>query len=135
MNDIPSNDQALPKIEIEEFRARYPQLFSDPRVDEIYCDPGWRDLLLSLCDTLQSHLTRHPDVMPVTVAQIKSKFGELHFFYDGGDAYCRGAVDLAAELSLKTCEMCGAPGGLVGGKWVATLCSAHNRNTELHRSI
>ncbi|XVJ50100.1 hypothetical protein ACDZ94_26810 (plasmid) [Pseudomonas sp. UBT] len=133
MNDIPSNGQALPEIEIEEFRARYPQLFSDPIVDEIYCDPGWRDLLLSLCHTLQSHLTRHPDVMPVTVAQIKSKFGELHFFYDGGDAYCRGAVDLAVGLSLKTCEMCGALGGLVGGKWVTTLCSAHNRNIELHR--
>lgn len=129
MNDIPSNGQALPEIEIEEFRARYPQLFSDPRVDEIYCDPGWRDLLLSLCDTLQSHLTRHPDVMPVTVAQIKSKFGELHFFYDGGDAYCRGAVDLAAELSLKTCERCGAPGSLVGGQWVSTLCSTHDRSS------
>lgn len=125
MNDIFSNGQALPEIEIEEFRARYPQLFSDPRVDEIYCDPGWRDLLLSLCDTLQSHLTRHPDVMPVTVAQIKSKFGELHFFYDGGDAYCRGAVDLVAGLSLKTCERCGAPGSLVGGQWVSTLCLTH----------
>jgi len=38
----------------------------------------------------------------VTVAQIKSKFAELHFFYDGRDAYCRGAVDLAIEKSLKT---------------------------------
>lgn len=127
------NDQALPEIKIEEFRARYPHLFSDPGVEDIYCDPGWRDLLLALCDTLQSHLNRHPDVATVTIAQIKSKFGELHFFYDGGDAYCRGAVDLAAELSLKICEVCGAPGGLVRGGWVSTLCSAHNRNTELRR--
>jgi hypothetical protein len=126
MSDIPSNDKALPEIEIEEFRARYPQLFSDPRVDEIYCDPGWRDLLLSLCDTLQSHLSRHPDVVPVTVGQIKSKFGELHFFYDGGDSYCRGAVDLAERLSLKTCERCGAPGSLVGRQRVSTLCSTHD---------
>lgn len=51
--------------------------------------------------------------MPVTVARIKSKFGELHFFYDGGDAYCRGAVDLAAGLSLKTCERCVVPGRLI----------------------
>lgn len=69
MSDIPPNEKALPEIKIEEFRARYPQLFSDPRVDEIYCDPGWGGLLLVLCDTLQSHLTRHPDVTPVTVAQ------------------------------------------------------------------
>ncbi|WP_460114574.1 hypothetical protein [Pseudomonas sp. H3_G03] len=126
MNDIPTNGHALPEIKIEEFRVRYPQLFSDPRVDEIYCDPGWGGLLLVLCDTLQSHLTRHPDVPPVTVAQIKSKFGELHFFYDGGDAYCRGAVDLAAGLSLKTYERCGAPGKLIEGQWVSTLCSTHD---------
>ena len=126
MNDIPTNGQALPEIEIEEFRARYPQLFSDPRVDEIYCNLGWRGLLFTLCDTLQAHLTRHPGVAPVTIGQIKSKFGELHFFSDGGDSYCRGAVDLAERLSLKTCERCGAPGSLVGGQWVNTLCSTHD---------
>ncbi|MFJ2286171.1 hypothetical protein ACIOUF_07375 [Pseudomonas iridis] len=63
--------------------------------------------------------------MTVTVAQIKSKFGELHFFYGDGDVYCRGAVDLAAALSLKTCEMCGAPGSFFRGQWLSTLCSAH----------
>ncbi|VVO62164.1 hypothetical protein [Pseudomonas fluorescens] len=57
MNDIPANGQALPEIEIDEFRARYPQLFSDPRVDEIYYDSGWRGLLFALRDTLQEHPT------------------------------------------------------------------------------
>lgn len=52
MSDIPPNEKALPEIKIEEFRARYPQLFSDPRVDEIYCDPGWGGLLLVFCVTL-----------------------------------------------------------------------------------
>lgn len=117
---------ALPKIDIAEFRQRYPKLFSDPGVDEIYCDPGWKNILLVLCDTLRDHLARHPEVTPVTVAQIKSKFGELHFFYDGGDAYCRGAVDVATELSLKTCSYCGSPGRRVGTKWVSTLCPAHS---------
>ena len=32
----------IPEIDIEEFRARYPQMYSDPAVDDIYCDPGWR---------------------------------------------------------------------------------------------
>lgn len=133
MTDISSNDQALPEIQIEEFKARYPQLFSDPGVEDIYCEPGWRGLIVGLCDTLQAHLNRHPDVEPVIIGQIKSKFGELHFFYDGGDAYCRGAVDLASALSLKTCERCGAPGRLVGDKWVSTLCSAHRgSSTDPH---
>ena len=66
----------------------------------------------------------------MTVAQIKSKFGELHFFNDGGDAYYRGAVDLATELSLKTCLYCGAPGKQVGGTWASTLCSNHDRSNR-----
>lgn len=32
------NTEALPEIGIEEFRGRYPNMFSDPAVDEIYCD-------------------------------------------------------------------------------------------------
>ena len=76
-------------------------------------------------------IPRHPNVVPVTVGQIKSKFGELHFFYEGGDAYCRGAVDLAAGLSLKTCERCGAPGKHIEGQWVSTLCSTHDGSSTV----
>lgn len=122
-----------PEITIEQFRQRFPGLFSDPAVDDIYCNPGWRDILLSLCDTLQAHLKRYPDVTPVTVAQIKSKLGELHFFYDGGDAYCQGAVDVAARLSLRTCEQCGALGEQTRGSWISTLCPEHDGSK--HREL
>jgi hypothetical protein len=116
----------LPEITIEDFRQRYPTLFSDPAVDDIYCNRGWRGILSSLCDTLQAHLERHPEVTPVTVVQAKSKLGELHFFYDGGDSYCEGAVSVAASLSLKTCEQCGAPGKQTTGRWISTLCLEHD---------
>ena len=122
--------KALPEIDIEEFRNRYPQIFSDRTVDEIYCDPGWKNILIALCDALQDYLNRHPDITPITVDQIKSKFGELHFFYEGGDSYCRGAIDVAIQLSLKTCSYCGAPGKLVGRTWISTLCSAHDGSSR-----
>ena len=125
---------ALPEITVEEFRQRYPLLFSDPAVDDIYCNPGWRGILLSLCDTLQAYLKRHPEVTPVTVAQIKSKFGELHFFYDGGDRYCEGAVDVAVQHSLKTCEQCGALGRQTKGRWISTLCDEHGTGTHAPNS-
>lgn len=127
MNQPP---QALAELEITEFRERYPKMFSDPGVDEIYCDAGWREILVALCDTIEDHLERHPEVPTVTIGQIKSKFGELHFFYDGGDAYCRGAVDVAIQLSLKTCSYCGAPGKQVGVRWVSTLCSLHDGSSR-----
>lgn len=128
------NTDALPEIDITEFRERFPQMFSDPAVDEIYCDPGWRGILIALCETIQDYLRRHPEVIPVTVAQIKSKFGELHFFYDGGDVYCRRAIDVAIQLSTKTCSYCGAPGKLVGGTWVSTLCSEHDGSVGSKRA-
>jgi hypothetical protein len=31
---------------------------------------------------------------------------------------------------LRTCEHCGAPGRLVPGCWVSTLCSAHAGTSE-----
>ena len=126
------NTEALLEIDIKEFRERFPQIFSDPAVDEIYCDPGWKNLLIAVCEVLQDYLRRHPEVTPVTVAQIKSKFGELHFFYDGGDAFCRGAVDVAIQLSAKTCSHCGAPGKQVGRTWISTLCSAHDGSDRSH---
>jgi hypothetical protein len=127
--------EVLPEIDIAEFQERYPQMFSNPGVDEIYCDPGWRGILIALCDTIQNHLKEHPEVTPVTVEQIKSKFGELHFFYDGGDAYCRGAIDVAIQLSTKTCSYCGAPGKQVGGTWVSTLCSRHDGSGQLDAKL
>lgn len=119
-------NESLSEIDIHEFRDRYPQIFSDLSVNEIYCDPGWKNLLISICEALQDYLGRHPEVSPITVAQIKSKFGELHFFYDGGDAYCRGAVDVAIQLSTKICSYCGAPARQVGSAWVSTLCPKHD---------
>lgn len=126
------NTEALPEIDIKEFRGRFPRIFSDPAVDEIYCDPGWKNLLIAVCEVLQDYLRRHPDVTPVIVSQIKSKFGELHFFYYGGDAFCWGAVDVAIQLSTKTCSYCGAPGRQVGSTWVSTLCSTHDGSDQSH---
>jgi hypothetical protein len=65
MMSRPTN--VLPEITVEEFRKRC--FFSNAAVDDIYCNPGWRAILLSLSDTQQSYLKRHPEVTPVTVAK------------------------------------------------------------------
>ncbi|WP_439885365.1 hypothetical protein ACTACK_07095 [Pseudomonas syringae] len=43
--------RTLSELEITEFRERYPNLFSDPAVEEIYCDPGWKEILIALSTT------------------------------------------------------------------------------------
>lgn len=65
------------------------------------------------------------EVPQVYVAQIKEKFGELRFYYDGGDDEISGMVRMAEEWASKTCEMCGKPGTLRHGGWMKTLCDEH----------
>lgn len=64
-------------------------------------------------------------VEQVVATQVKEKFGGLRFYYNGGDDYIRGVVDMAEEMSYVTCEECGAPGKLRKGGWVRTLCDEH----------
>jgi hypothetical protein len=91
--------RALPEITIGDFRSLVPATIFDLAVDDIGCNPGWRGIVLAPCDTLQERSNRHLDVVPVTAGQIKAKLGELHFFYDGSDDYCQGAVSVPTQLS------------------------------------
>lgn len=59
------------------------------------------------------------------VSQVKEKFGQLRFYYSGGDGEFHGAVEFAEILSGRICEECGVPGILRGGGWVYTSCEAH----------
>lgn len=106
-------------------RERYRHLFRDPNLREIACLPGWLSLLDALCQTLQTHLDSHRQVPQVVVRQIKEKYGSLKFIFDGGDDFCRGSVALAEQLSLVTCEQCGAPGELIGTRWFSVRCPDH----------
>ena len=55
----------------------------------------------------------HSEKVPaVTIDQIKEKFGELRFYYSGGDEVIAGMVQFAEYLSSKTCEVSGEPGEL-----------------------
>jgi hypothetical protein len=62
-------------------------------------------------------------VAPVTIGQIKSKYGTLRFYYDGGDGTIRGMVIFAELLSESVCEETGGKGiPCSKGGWWATLC-------------
>ena len=58
----------------------------------------------------------------VKIDQIKEKFGELRFYYSGGDEQVAGMVRMAEYLCNQTCEATGKPGVLcVRGGWYKTL--------------
>ena len=82
-------------------------------------------------EILNSDLRNIPIVCPQIVAhQVKEKFGELRFYYEGGDEYCSGALAMAEAISVKTCEVCGAPGIRRGKGWIRTLCNEHGKNED-----
>ena len=97
---------------------------------------GWYSLLEDLCSVIQSHIDwrakvadmngTETDISQVMAVQVKEKFGGLRFYYDGGDSYIRGAVDMAEYMSEKTCEACGKPGRkTMVNRWLRTVCDEH----------
>ena len=67
----------------------------------------------------------YPDSRQLVIVQIKEKWGGLRVYVNGGDVFCKGAIALAAEVSLTVCEVCGQRGSLVGDRWVSVRCAQH----------
>lgn len=73
-----------------------------------FCNPTYRSKLIS-CS-------------PVTIEQVKEKFGTLRFYAYGGDARTRAVISFAESMSGLICEETGATGKLVSrGGWYKTL--------------
>jgi hypothetical protein len=91
-------------------------------------DDGWRELLERACARIRKAV--RADGGPFRATQIKEKYGSLRFYWSGRlspEARDRleEAIDLAEARSATTCEICGGPGRLHGGGWLATRCAAH----------
>lgn len=101
-------------------------------------DKGWWPIIDLLCANIQQHIdwaNRNDQVVPqVVVAQIKEKFGGLRFYYDGGDDYVRGLVQMAEDWAIRTCETCGERGKQRGGGWIRTLCDTHEAEYQARKN-
>jgi hypothetical protein len=89
------------------------------------CGKGWADIIKRLVEDLFALGWNG------TVIQIKEKFGSLRFQGLKGDDAIYKRINEAENESLKTCEECGAPGGLRSGGWLKTLCDEHANGREL----
>jgi hypothetical protein len=101
---------------VDRMMAKYPKLMTW----DFECPQGWETLVKSLLDELAT--LNEPDLQ---VDQIKSKYGGLR-------CYLTSTSDAAAKIvsryemeSLKTCEVCGAPGKKQGKSWIRTVCDVH----------
>lgn len=112
----------------------YPDLFNPTAGDPPtargwpWVSDGWWDLLQRACDRIRRAVQADGGSFEVT--QIKEKFGTLRFYWAGSlspaaAARVEEAIDLAEARSAVTCEICGEPGLLHGGRWVTTRCAQH----------
>ena len=68
----------------------------------------------------------------VVAEQVKEKFGGLRFYYDYGDDFIAGLVEMAEIWAEHTCEVCGSPGKPRNDlSWVRTLCAEHYEQTKV----
>lgn len=116
-------------------RSRWPEMYNGAY--DVWVGPGWQPIVITLSDAIQSYIVRRNNfheknpnkvekVEQVTVSQIKEKFGGFRFYYDGGDSYIDGLVDMAERWADHTCEDCGQPGhNRTDLSWHKTLCDVH----------
>jgi hypothetical protein len=116
---------------------KYPKIFPPPKEDGsdppyyfgFDCGDGWFDLIDLLCNNIQHHIEwaistpedKREDIQVVAV-QIKEKFSTLRFYYDGGDEYLRGMIQMAEAMSGKICENCGDKATVRTKGWIRNLC-------------
>lgn len=142
---------AYDQVKYDEFQKRmeekFPLMFSEP-YGGFAIGEGWWPIVEKLCEAIQSRIdwkkkTREsllerneydrpiPDeIAQVVVHQIKEKFGGLRFYYEGGDAYVRGLVDMAETWCDTVCEQCGERGTMRHGGWMRTLCDKHEEEYQ-----
>lgn len=137
----------------ERLHRQYPTLFSRPLAIE--CGDGWYGLLDRMLRSMEVHVISreksriwaeknnsaglpHADVPdpvdPITLQQIKEKFGTLRVYYQGGDDTIHGIARMAEAMSEITCEVCGSVGKTRNGTWIKTLCDQHHVKRSLGAS-
>ena len=128
---------------------KYPLIFADrhkPMTESCMywgfeCGDGWYNIIDAMCAVIQGHINFQnnkrriylekqykdiPDEVPQVVAvQVKEKFGGLRFYYDGGDDYINGVVNMAVFMAEKTCMECGSPGTMRTDGWWHVACEEH----------
>lgn len=135
---------------IEHLHRRYDRFF--PGNVAIECDDGWYGIIDTVMSCMFAHVISReksqvwankqidmgeldvsvpPLVDPISIVQIKEKFGSLRIVYRGGDEAVAGIALMAEAMSEITCELCGNSGKMRYGRWLKTLCDQHHVERSL----
>lgn len=101
---------------------KFPKIFPEKLPYGFEFSDGWYDLVFDLLSKLQKQINASKCEQIIGI-QCKQKFGELRFYYTGGNEKCGQIIEDYRKLSLETCEETGGPGFLHHkDNWLKTLC-------------
>ena len=89
---------------------------------------GWRSIMERLLARLEAMITTQPvdERDRFRILQVKEKFGRLTVYTADSTPDMDVAIQEASEESIRTCEVCGAPGVLEERHaWWSPRCKAH----------
>jgi hypothetical protein len=91
------------------------------------CGDGWADLLVELCERIQTRLNEMPREVAnrIVAVQVKEKYGSLRFYISHLDNSIENLIEEAMRKSTETCEVCGKPGSIRGESWYFAACDEH----------
>ncbi|MFN4973824.1 MAG: hypothetical protein ACK5GV_01105 [Bacteroidota bacterium] len=100
-----------------------------PIVFGFECGDGWADLLVELCQKINTHLKTlsKEQVDSIYALQIKEKYGTLRFYLSCYDDTIDKFIQDAQLKSSFTCEVCGNAGKVLGEHWLYCACPEHSR--------
>lgn len=96
------------------------------------CGDGWFNLIWHLSASIedvatQAGIARQSDAWP-EVVQVKEKFGSLRFRLRNATEPMHHLIDAAADISERTCEVCGQ--GCVPAPGKPPLCLRHQEGGD-----
>lgn len=88
------------------------------------CGDGWADLLVELCQKINTYIQTLPQeqIDEIVALQVKEKYGTLRFYLSCYDDTIDTLIRDAEIKSSVTCETCGNPGQVVGETWLYCAC-------------
>lgn len=123
-----TNEIGLPRDFDAMTRQCFPLATKDTEIYITGGSTGWEELILEGLGQIEEELEKNP--VPFSITDIKSKFGILRFYYNGGSEKIEQIVDSMEARSRTTCEICGSLGRLEGQGWVYTACPQHIREED-----
>lgn len=113
-----------------DLRSRYPAAFHTATHFKFDCGEGWLAIVETLCSLL-SHANERTEHAPTHLVGAVEKMGTLRILVAGRDTRANEWIMFAEQHAARTCEICGAIGGLlyIDG-WQRVRCQAHAQTTK-----